>query len=64
MWVLETVILDLIPMGFRKEIFNKLLKTIKVSALTFFIRKESNKETLHGFGGEASLAYYFLFLAF
>jgi hypothetical protein len=51
-------------MGFRKEIFNKLLKTIKVSALTFFIRKESNKETLHGFGGEASLAYYFLFLAF
>jgi hypothetical protein len=38
------------------------LKTARVSAFTFFIRKESNKETLHGIDGEASLAYYFSFL--
>ena len=45
MWVLETVILDLIQMGFRKEFFNRLLKTIKVSAfLLFGLEKVSKKD--------------------
>jgi len=33
------------------------LENLKLSAFTFFIRKESNKETLHGFGGKAYIIH-------